>query len=337
MRPPNRAGSIPNDARESPIIDHSVIDRSERTCSLNLSALGMLRGVVFLVSSVACLSVCSVAAQRFRSDLYTVPVTVTVVDANGRLITGLTREDFDIYEDGAQQQVTQFSDQRVPVSLGVLLDASDSMRGQPVVDARAALDRFMGQLLEAEDEAFVVTFNHTPRVAAVWTRPPSALAHVLGGLQPSGGTAMYDALAESAVLFNRRTHIRAALVVISDGADTASDRTLQQARAVLARSDAFVYAIAIDEPGAQASTRVNPEALRDITGPSGGYTEIVRSAADLGPATERIANELNKQYTLAYSPSRQPDGTWRSIRVRVRTRDTFTRARRGYFAEPRTP
>ena len=293
---------------------------------------------VISVSSVALMiSVSSVAAQRFRSDLYTVPVTVTVVDASGRLITGLSREDFEIFEDGAEQRVTQFSDQRVPVSLGVLLDASDSMRGQPVVDARAALDRFMAQLLEPEDEAFVATFNHRPRLAALWTRPPSVLTNVLNGLQPSGGTAIYDALAESVVLFTRRMHIRAAMVVISDGADTASDRTLQQARAVIARTDAFVYAIAIDEPSAQASTRVNPEALRDITGPSGGYTEVVKTAADLGPATERIANELNKQYTLAYSPSRPPDGTWRSIRVRMRNRDLYTRARRGYFAEPRDP
>jgi Ca-activated chloride channel homolog len=294
--------------------------------------------VIFVAIFVVCFAATSeIAAQRFRSDNYTVPVTVTVVDGNGRLIIGLTRDDFEVFEDGTLQRITQFSDQRVPVSLGVLLDASDSMRGQPVVDARTALERFMGELLESEDEAFVATFNHLPRLAAVWTRPPSALTQVLSGLQPSGGTAMYDAMAESAVLFNRRANIRAAMVIISDGADTASDRTLQQARAVLARSDAFVYAIAIDEPGGQASTRVNPEALRDITGPSGGYTEVVRAAADLGPATERIANELNKQYTLAYSPIRPPDGTWRSIRVRVRGPDMFTRARRGYFAEPRNP
>lgn len=294
-------------------------------------------GFAIFVFSVAFPSVCSVAAQRFRSDNYTVPVTVTVHDGNGRLISGLTRDDFEIFEDGTPQRITQFSDQRVPVSLGVLLDASDSMRGQPVVDARGALERFVRDLLEAEDEAFVATFNHTARLAAVWTRPPSSLTQVLSGLLPSGGTAIYDAMAESAVLFSRRNNIRAAMVVISDGADTASDRTLQQARAVLARTDAFVYAIAIDEPTAQASTRVNPEALRDITGPSGGYTEVVRTASDLGPATERIANELNKQYTLAYSPIRAPDGTWRSIRVRVRGADMFTRARRGYFAEPRTP
>ena len=223
--------------------------------------------------------------------------------------------------------MTQFTDQRVPVSLGVLLDASDSMRGQPVVDARVALDRFVGELLFPEDEAFVATFNHSPRLAARWKRPTSSLVDVLKGLQPSGGTAIYDSLAETARLFERRNNTRAAFVLISDGADTASDRTLHQALDAIRRSDAFVYAIAIDPPDARASTRVNPEALREITSLSGGYTEVVRSAADLGPATARIADELNKQYTLGYSSTRPPDGTWRALRVRVRSKAEYLRAR----------
>ena len=96
----------------------------------------------------------------FRSRVDIVQVTVSVTDANGRLITGLTQGDFQIFEDGVEQQITQFTDQRVPVSLGMLLDASDSMRGQPVVDARDAFDRFVGDLLLREDEVFVATFNH---------------------------------------------------------------------------------------------------------------------------------------------------------------------------------
>ena len=79
---------------------------------------------------------------------------------------------------------------------------------------------------------------------------------------------------------------------------------------------------------------MNPEALRDITSLTGGYTEVVKSAADLGPATERIADELNKQYTIGYSSSKPPDGSWRPLRVRVRTGGYFVRARRGYFAQP---
>jgi Ca-activated chloride channel family protein len=222
----------------------------------------------------------------------------------------------------------------VPVSLGVLLDASDSMRGQPIVDARGALDRFVGELLLGEDEALVATFNHRPRLAATWTMPPSRTKDSLASLKPSGGTAIYDALASTSKLFEQRNHVRAAMVVISDGADTASDHSLVQALEDIRRSDALVYAIAIDSADAKESTRVNPEALREITSLTGGYTEVVRSAADLGPATARIADELNKQYTLGYASSRPPDGTWRSIRVRITNGKYSARARRGYYALP---
>jgi Ca-activated chloride channel family protein len=294
------------------------------------------RLVVRCVRVALCVVSCVVAAAQtapFRSRVDIVQVTVSVTDAAGRLITGLTKDDFQIYEDGIEQRITQFTDQRVPVSLGILLDASDSMRGQPVVDARDALDRFVGELLLSEDEVFVATFNHLPRLMAKWTRPPSTLRDTLAGLKPSGGTAIYDALADTARLFEQRVNLRAAMVVVSDGADTASDRSLYQAVEVLRRSDAFVYALAIDSGDARESTRVNPEALRDLTGMTGGYTEVVRTAADLGPATARIAEELSKQYTLGFSSSKPPDGTWRPLRVRVRSGEYFVRARRGYFAQ----
>ena len=292
--------------------------------------------VIFVSFVAVFVSVTLVAAQTqlFRARVDTVLVTVTVIDANGRLIPHLTKSDFEIFEDGAPQPVTQFTDQRVPVSLGVLLDASDSMRGEAIVDARGAVDRFVAELLGPEDEAFVSAFNHNPRLIARWTRPPLTLKGRLDSFQPTGGTAIYDALVAFAPIFDTRTNTRAALIVISDGADTASDRTLLQAREVLRRSDPFVYAIAIDAPDARASTRVNADALREITGPSGGYTEVVRGAVDLGPATERIATELNTQYTLGYTPSRAPDGGWRTIRVRLKDRSYFARARRGYFAIP---
>jgi Ca-activated chloride channel family protein len=222
----------------------------------------------------------------------------------------------------------------VPVSLGMLLDASDSMRGQAVVDARDAFDRFVGDLLLTEDEVFVATFNHMPRLVTKWTTPPTSLRGRLGELRPSGGTAIYDALADTSKLFEQRINLRAAMIVVSDGADTASDRSLLQTIEVIRRNDAFVYAIAIDAPDGRESTRVNPDALRDITNLTGGYTEVVRSAADLGPATERIADELNKQYTIGYSSPKPPDGNWRPLRVRVRTGGYFVRARRGYFAQP---
>ena len=273
-------------------------------------------------------------AGPFRSRIDVVQVTVSVTDASGRLITGLTQGDFQVFEDGVEQTITQFTDQRVPVSLGMLLDASDSMRGQPVVDARDAFDRFVGDLLLKEDEVFVATFNHMPRLVTKWTMPPMSLRGSLNELKPTGGTAIYDALADTSRMFEQRVNLRAAMIVVSDGADTASDRSLLQTIEVIRRNDAFVYAIAIDAPDGRESTRVNPDALRDITGLTGGYTEVVKSAADLGPATARIADELNKQYTIGYSSSKPPDGSWRPLRVRVRTGGYFVRARRGYFAQP---
>src|ERR1051325_2436272 len=277
-------------------------------------------------------------AQTFRGSVTTVEIPVTVTDASNRLITGLTIDDFEIFEDGDPQPVTQFSAKRTPVRVGVMLDISDSMRGQPIVDARGALDRFVADLLDEGDEAFVGAFNHLPRILVPWTAPPSRLAGRLADERPTGGTAIYDAIFASGPMLQRHNRTRAALIVISDGADTASDHSLAQTREALRRSDAFVYAVAIDSATERrVSTRVNPEALREITGPSGGYTEVVRSSEDLGPATQRIAEELNSQYTIGYATTRPQDGSWRTIRVRAKNHDYVARARRGYFATPNKP
>jgi VWFA-related protein len=294
--------------------------------NLRLRQLASVVCALFLLVSV------DLGAQRFRATIDTVQVSVTVTDANGRLITGLSRDDFEVLEDGTPQPITVFTDERVPISLGVLLDSSDSMRGQRIADARGAVDRFVSTLLEAGDEAFIAAFNHKPRLVRAWTQPPAVLAGTLDQLFASGATALYDALVASAPLFGRRAHPRAALIVISDGVDTASDVSLRRASDVVRRFEPLVYAIAIDSERASPAARVNPEALREITATSGGYTEVVRTSADLGPATERIASELNKQYTLGYVPAKPPDGSWRAIRVRVRNGGYFTRARRGYFS-----
>jgi Ca-activated chloride channel homolog len=305
-------------------------DRARRTKDTKTNYLF----VGFVFAALAAFAV-ALQAQTFRGGVTTVEIPVTVTDNSNRLITGLTKDDFEVFEDGDQQPVTQFSDKRTPVSVGVLLDISDSMRGQPIVDARDALDRFMADLLDVGDEAFVGAFNHLPRILVPWTAPPSRLTGRLANERPTGGTAIYDAIFASTSMFQRRQRTRAAMIVISDGADTASDHSLAQTRDTLRRSDAFVYAIAIDSATElRVSTRVNPEALRELTGPSGGYTEVVRSAADLGPATLRIAEELNSQYTLGFATMRPQDGSWRSIRVRMKNRDYIARARRGYFATP---
>jgi VWFA-related protein len=179
-----------------------------------------------------------------------------------------------------------------------------------------------------------MSFNHEPRVVAPWTNRPEQVQPRLDALRPFGGTSIYDAVMAALPLFEQRSRQRASVVLISDGADTASDARVRDVRRALLRSDAFVYAIAIDPPAdtRPINARVNPYALREITDESGGRTEVVHDSSDLGAATARIANELNHQYVLAYTPARAPDGQYHSIRVRVTRPDHRVRARRGYVA-----
>jgi len=171
-----------------------------------------------------------------------------------------------------------------------------------------------------------------------WTSMPDVVRQLLAGVNPMGGTAAYDAVIASLPMFARRARERAALVIISDGADTASDATLRDVHAALARSDVFVYAIAIDSPESQPiNTRVNATSLREITDASGGRTEIVRSSEELADATARIAEELNQQYLLAYTSRHSADGRYHSLRVRVTGTDYRVRARSGYVATPVPP
>jgi VWFA-related protein len=275
-------------------------------------------------------------AQTYRTEVQLVQVAATVTDHDGRLITSLGRDDFIVYEDGVEQTVRFATRERLPVSLGILVDVSDSMYGQRIADARAALDRFVLDLLAPADEAFLLIFNHAPRLIAPWTYPPRGLAHRLDDVKPFGGTAIYDALMASIPLLSTRRHQRCGMVIVSDGEDNSSDATLYDAVRALVPTDAFVYAIAIDEPSGPAIARkFSPQALNDVTGPTGGYTEAIKTSADLPRATERIANELNHQYMLGYMPNHAPDGKYHSIRVRVRDGSYMVRARRGYVDTPR--
>jgi VWFA-related protein len=273
--------------------------------------------------------------RLFQSGIEITSITATVTDREGHPVTGLPREAFEVYEDGVLQTITQFTSERVPIGLGVLLDCSDSMYGKRMEDARAAVERFLFELLDPADEFFLMAFNHRPRALTGWTREQGDVRHALAGLRPSGGTAIYDAIIDAMPLIERRTRQRAALLVISDGADTASTATLRELRPALRRSDTFVYAIAIDSPDRQPiNTRVNPAALREITAESGGRTEIVQTSAQLDEAAARIAEELNSQYVLGYTSPRGSDGQYHSLRVRVAGSDDRVRARNGYVATP---
>jgi Ca-activated chloride channel homolog len=271
--------------------------------------------------------------RLFRSGIELTSISATVTDRDGRLIPDVAREAFEVYEDGQLQTISQFSHERVPVGLGVLIDISDSMFGKRIQDARAAVERFLFDLLDPEDQFFLLAFNHKPRGLTAWTRERDEVRRALDGLRPSGGTAIYDAIFEALPILDRRTRERAALLIISDGADTASTATLRDVRSALLRNDVFVYAIAIDSADAKAiNARVNVDALRDITNQSGGRTEVVRNSADLADATARIADELNNQYLIGYTSPKGADGAYHSIRVKVAGTDYRVRTRNGYVA-----
>lgn len=294
-------------------------------------------GIVWICSAWAAAGQMIRDHKVLRSGIDMVMVTATVVDGDGRLITGLPRSAFQVFEDGDLQTITQFTHERVPIGLGLLLDISDSMYGQRIVDARGAVEQFLFELLEPADEFFVLTFNHRPNILTRWTSAAETVRRALDDVRPSGGTAIYDAVLRALPMIDRRSRQRAALVIVSDGADTASDASLTDVRGALLRSDAFVYAIAIDSPKAQPiNTRVNPAALSELTSQSGGHTTVVHDANEVAEATARIAEELNSQYVLGYSSPRASDGKFHSIRVSVNGDGYRVRARNGYVAGPST-
>jgi Ca-activated chloride channel family protein len=275
------------------------------------------------------------APQTFHTGIDVTGITVTVRDADGHLVSDLPQEAFEVFDDGERQQVTQFTRDRVPVSLGVLLDVSDSMFGRRIADARSAVDRFLFEQLDHEDEFFILAFNHRPHILTLWTQTPTVVREALENLKPTGGTAIYDAVLEGMPLIAKRNRERGALLIVSDGEDTASTTMLKDVRFALRRSQAFVYAIAIDPPDDRRpiNRRVNPTTLREITDDSGGRTEVVQSSSDIAAASARIADELNHQYVIGYTPRHGGDGKFHSIRVRVQGATYKVRARTGYVAE----
>lgn len=330
------------------------------------------------VVSVAAVSVTAQSSDgfRFRSGVELVNVTATVTDDSGRFVPGLRKEDFTVYDDGVRQEVSHFSSDRVPVSLGIVLDTSGSMTSDKIATAQAAIERFIYDLLGKDDELFFIEFANRPRLTQQWTKDRRLISRAVSRVNPSGGTALYDAVAEALPLANAGENRKKAVLVISDGNDSNSDISVGELRQLIRESEVMVYALGVDatgryRSGGQASPpptipspipfpfpfpggrrpalpqttggilgggrntsgeRVNAAALRQITDDTGGRTEIVRGFEGLDAATARIADELSKQYYLAYASSGEKDGRWHAIRVEVRDRRLIVRARRGYVA-----
>jgi VWFA-related protein len=195
---------------------------------------------------------------RFRSGVELVNVTATVTDSRGRFVPGLRQEDFVIYEDTELQQVTHFSNERVPVSLGVVLDTSGSMAGDKMVSAQAAVDRFLTDLLDPADELFLFRFDSIPDMVEEWTTDRRRLSRAINRLRVGGGTAMYDAVAEAVPYAETGQNRKKAVLLISDGNDTDSSTDLRDLKALIRETEVLVYAIGIDGQGEPTFGRPTP-------------------------------------------------------------------------------
>ena len=183
---------------------------------------------------------------RFKSGVELINVTATVTDASGRFVPDLKKEDFLVYEDDQLQSVSHFNSERVPVSLGIVLDTSGSMAGEKIRAAQSALNRFLYDLLDREDELFLYRFSNDPILLQSWTTDRALLSRALGRIVPNGGTAMYDAVAEAIPLAEEGKNRKKALLVISDGNDTSSRVNVREVKQLVRESEALVYAIGID-------------------------------------------------------------------------------------------
>jgi VWFA-related protein len=192
---------------------------------------------------------------RFRSGVEAINVTATVSDADGRFVPNLTQDDFIVYEDDQRVEVTHFSAERVPVSLGIALDTSGSMAGEKMNAARAAIGRFVSELLDRNDELFLYRFSNYPVLVQGWTRDRRDLLDPLNRLTPNGATAMYDAVAKAIPLAQQGQNRKKALVVISDGNDTSSRTEIRDLKEQIRQSEVLVYAVGIDGEGEQTPRR----------------------------------------------------------------------------------
>jgi VWFA-related protein len=200
---------------------------------------------------------------KFRTGVDLVNVNATVTDQSGRFVSGLNVDDFHVYDDERLQPVTHFSAERVPVSLGVLLDTSGSMAGEKIVAARQALDRFLVQLLDPQDEVFLYRFDNSPQLLEGWTHDKRRISDAIGRIQPQGGTAMYDTVAEAAQLVQQGRNRKKALLIISDGNDTSSRTDVFSVKQLIRETEVLVYAIGIDVTGPLYSKNPVPYVQQD--------------------------------------------------------------------------
>jgi Ca-activated chloride channel family protein len=277
-----------------------------------------------------------------QGDDFTISVNVDMVvlhataqDHKGTLVSGLGKDDFQVYEDGLLQPIKFFSHEDIPVTVGLVIDNSGSMgpKGADVVAAALAFARSSNP----QDQMFVVNFNEKVSFGlpdkTPFTDKVSQLEVALSRITADGETALYDAVATALWHLKKGNRDKRVLIVISDGGDNASKHKLTEIMALAGQSDAIIYTIGIFDE--QDHDR-NPHVLKQLAKNTGGEAFLPESLKDVAPICERIAHDIRNQYTLAYVPTnRKRDGTYRVIRVKTSTASRgglLVRARAGYYA-----
>jgi Ca-activated chloride channel family protein len=248
-------------------------------------------------------------------DLVLVPVTIT--DPLNRLVTGLDKENFQLFEGNSPQDIRTFSSEDAPVSLGVIFDSSGSMSSK-MEQAKDAVVEFF-KTANPQDEFFMITFSDEPEEVSDFTSSVNEIQDKLVYAVPRKRTALLDAIYMGISKMRQAKYPKKALLIISDGGDNHSRYTENEIKALVKEADVMIYAIGIyDRYFASQEERLGPALLSEITELTGGRAFTIDNPNDLADVATKIGIELRNQYVLGYHPAKiVRDGKWRKIKVKL--------------------
>jgi Ca-activated chloride channel family protein len=252
---------------------------------------------------------------KSKVDLVLVPVTVT--DPLNRLVTGLDKENFEVFEGKDRQEVRHFSAEDAPISLGVIFDMSGSMASK-IERAREAVIEFF-KTANPQDEFFLIAFSDRPQEVSDFTQSIEDLQGKLVYTVPKGRTALLDAIYLGISKMRQAKYPKKSLLIISDGGDNHSRYTEGEIKSLVKEADTMIYSIGIyDHYFATEEERLGPQLLSDISELSGGRAFTIDNPNDLADVATKIGIELRNQYVLGYRPKNPGhDGKWHKIRVKL--------------------
>jgi Ca-activated chloride channel family protein len=255
--------------------------------------------------------------KPFKSDVDLVLVPVTITDPMNRLVTGLDRENFQLYEGKEAQEIRHFSSEDAPVSLGVIFDMSGSM-GSKIERAREAVIEFF-KTANPQDEFFMITFSDKPEEISDFTQSVEDIQGKLVYTVPKGRTALLDAIYLGISKMRQAKFPKRALLIVSDGGDNHSRYTESEIKNLVKEADVLIYAIGIyDHIFPTEEERLGPQLLSEVTELTGGRAFTIDNPNDLADVATKIGIELRNQYVLGYRPKNPVrDGKWRKIRVKL--------------------